>query len=163
MKLQLYKCANDVVRALDELADNDEQWAQDTIEAVIGQFEHKATSVAAYMLNTGVQIDMLDAHIKAMQAKKKAMQNRQEGLKKYLTENMRRAGILEIKANDGTFTAKFAKNPPRVEVYDTALLPEILLRITVEPDKTAIKKEIESGNDVPGAKIVHGAESLRIR
>ncbi|EGY53109.1 siphovirus Gp157 family protein [Neisseria shayeganii] len=161
--ITLYQCADDVLRALNELADNDETWAQDTIEAVIGQFETKAVSVVAYAMNLGAEEEMLASHIKTMQAKLAAVKNRKERLKTYLADNMRRIGIKEIKAVDGTFSAKFAKNPPSVEIFDESQIPAELMRVKTEPDKAAIKAAIKAGQDIPGAKLLEGMESLRLK
>lgn len=161
--ITLYQCTEDVRLALDQLADNDEQWAQDTLEAVIGQFEHKAHSVAAYILNSEAQADLLDAHIKAMQAKLKTARARAEKLREYLKHNMLAAGIREIKANDGTFKASFRKSEA-VEIFDESQLPPEVMteKITYTASKTAIKAAIAAGQDIPGAKLVT-RENLQIK
>ena len=105
---------------------------------------------------------MLDQHIKSMQEKKKALQNRQSRLKEYLAFNMKRSGILEIKADDGTFTAKFQKNPPAVAVYDEKQIPEEYWVVKREISKSAIKDAIKGGKEIPGAKL-ESSESLRIK
>lgn len=152
--ITLYQCAAEVRQALDDLADTQEQWAQDTIEAVIGQFENKAAAVAAYALNLEAQENLLAEHIKTMQAKLKAAKNRKENLKAYLAHHMQAAGITEIKAQDGTFQASFRKSEA-VEVYDEAQIPDEFMRekITFEVNKTAIKEAVKTGREVPGAKL----------
>lgn len=161
--ITLYQCAADVKAVLDAYFD-DETERQDTIEAVIGQFEVKAQSVAAYCLNMAATGDMLEAHIKAMQAKLKTCRAREGRLKDYLAANMKAAGIRNIEADNGSFAAKFAKNPPRVEIWDEAQIPDDMMRVktVTEPDKTAIKAAIQAGQDIPGAKLVQD-ESLRIK
>lgn len=162
MDIKLYECTDDVIRALDAYFD-DETERQDTIEAVIGQFEAKAQSVAAYCLNMAAQGDLLEAHIKAMQAKLKAIRKREGSLKDYLERNMKAAGILKIEADNGSFSAKLVKNPPRVDIWDEAQIPADFMRTktTTEPDKTAIKAAIQAGQDIPGAKLEQG-ETLRL-
>lgn len=162
--IKLYECANDVQHAFEELADIDEQWAIDTIEAVVGEFEHKAISVVAVALNFEAEAKMIGEHIKAMQAKKKAVENRASRLREYLHIQMTRAGIKEIKANDGTFTAKIRLNPESVEVLDEAQIPAAFIKQKVEEsiDKIAIKKAIQAGQDVAGCKLVR-KESLQIK
>lgn len=163
MNITLYQCAADVQAVLDAYFD-DETERQDTIEAVIGQFEAKAQSVAAYCLNMAATGDMLEAHIKAMQAKLKTCRAREGRLKDYLAANMKAAGIRSIQADDGSFAAKFAKNPPRVEIWDEKQIPDDMMRVktVTEPDKTAIKAAIQAGREIPGAKIVQ-EETLRIK
>lgn len=163
MNITLYQCAADVQAVLDAYFD-DETERNDTIEAVIGQFEAKAQSVAAYCLNMAATGDMLEAHIKAMQAKLKTCRAREGRLKDYLAANMKAAGIRSIQADDGSFAAKFAKNPPRVEIWDEKQIPDDMMRVktVTEPDKTAIKAAIQAGREIPGAKIVQ-EETLRIK
>lgn len=163
MNITLYQCAADVQAVLDAYFD-DETERNDTIEAVIGQFEAKAQSVAAYCLNMAATGDMLEAHIKAMQAKLKTCRAREGRLKDYLAANMKAAGIRSIQADDGSFAAKFAKNPPRVEIWDEKQIPDDMMRVktVTEPDKTAIKAAIQAGREVPGAKLEQ-SESLRLK
>ena len=163
MDIKLYECTADVISALDAYFDNETE-RQDTIEAVIGQFEAKAQSVAAYCLNLAAQGDLLEEHNKAMQAKLKACRAKEGSLKDYLARNMKAAGILKIEADNGSFSARFTKNPPRVAIWDEAQIPADFMRTktTTEPDKTAIKAAIQAGQEVPGAKLEQ-AESLRIK
>lgn len=160
--ITLYQCAADVQAVLNHHFD-DEQCAADTLEAVIGQFDNKAQAVIAYHLNQLAEIDLLDAHIKAMQERKKAMQNKADKLKDYLQRNMLAAGIKEIKADDGTFTAKIAKNPPSVEIFDETMLPDEYCRFKREADKTKIKAALQDGTEIQGAKLVTDKTSLRIK
>jgi len=161
MQVTLYQCADDIRAVLDAHFDNEAE-AADTLEAVIGQFEVKAQAVTAYWLNQEAQIGLLDQHIKTMHEKKKALQNRQSKLKEYLSFNMKRSGIREIKADDGTFTAKFQKNPPAVAIYDEKQIPKKYWVVTKEISKSAIKEAIKSGKEIPGAKL-ESSESLRIK
>ncbi|HFC3446427.1 TPA: siphovirus Gp157 family protein, partial [Neisseria gonorrhoeae] len=77
-----------------------------------------------------------------------------QSLKDYLARNMQAAGITEIKADDGTFKASFRKSEA-VVILDEAQIPAEFMReaVKTEPDKIAIKKAIESGRQVAGAKI----------
>lgn len=153
MNITLYQCAADVQVALDYYFDSETE-REDTLEAVIGQFETKAQSVIAYFKNQEITEKMLDEHIKQMTGKLKAAKARNQELKDYLARNMQAAGITEIKADDGTFKASFRKSKA-VEILDEAQIPAEFMRETVEiePDKTAIRKAIESGQEVAGAKI----------
>lgn len=153
MNITLYQCAADVQAALDHHFDTETE-RQDTLEAVIGQFEVKAKSVIGYIKNQEATETMLEEHIKQMNEKLKTIKARNQSLKDYLDRNMKAAGIKEIKADDGTFKASFRKSKA-VDVFDEKQIPAEFMRerITVAPDKTAIKKAIESGQEVAGAKI----------
>lgn len=60
------------------------------------------------------------------------------------------------------FEAKIRKNPPSVEVLDTAALPSAYWRTpeikppAASPDKALIKQALQAGLDVPGAKLTQG-------
>ncbi|HFB5086804.1 TPA: siphovirus Gp157 family protein, partial [Neisseria gonorrhoeae] len=160
--LALYRCAADVQAALDYYFDSETE-REDTLEAVIGQFEVKAQSVIAYIKNQEITEKMLEGHIGRMTGKLKAAKARNQSLKDYLARNMQAAGITEIKADDGTFKASFRKSEA-VVILDEAQIPAEFMReaVKTEPDKTAIRKAIESGRQVAGAKI-EGRKNLQIR
>lgn len=162
MNITLYQCAEDVRAVLDAHFDSETE-AADTLEAVIGQFEVKAQSVIGYYKNLEAADAMLDAHIKQMQEKKKALSGRLKSLYEYLGRNMLAAGIKEIKAEDGTFKASFRKSKA-IEILDEAQIPAEFMaeKITYTPNKTAIKSAIESGQEVPGAKQVE-RQNLQIK
>ncbi|EMS2270699.1 siphovirus Gp157 family protein, partial [Neisseria gonorrhoeae] len=151
--LTLYRCAADVQAALDYYFDSETE-REDTLEAVIGQFEVKAQSVIAYIKNQEITEKMLEGHIRRMTGKLKAVKAQNQSLKDYLARNMQVAGITEIKADDGTFKASFRKSEA-VVILDEAQIPAEFMReaVKTEPDKTAIRKAIESGRQVAGAKI----------
>ncbi|HFB2674215.1 siphovirus Gp157 family protein [Neisseria gonorrhoeae] len=160
--LTLYRCAADVQAALDYYFDSETE-REDTLEAVIGQFEVKAQSVIAYIKNQEITEKMLEGHIGQMTGKLKAVKAQNQSLKDYLARNMQAAGITEIKADDGTFKASFRKSEA-VVILDEAQIPAEFMReaVKTEPDKTAIRKAIESGRQVAGAKI-EGRKNLQIR
>ncbi|HFB6860263.1 TPA: siphovirus Gp157 family protein [Neisseria gonorrhoeae] len=160
--LTLYRCAADVQAALDYYFDSETE-REDTLEAVIGQFEVKAQSVIAYIKNQEITEKMLEEHIGRMTGKLKAVKAQNQSLKDYLARNMQAAGITEIKADDGTFKASFRKSEA-VVILDEAQIPAEFMReaVKTEPDKTAIRKAIESGREVAGAKI-EGRKNLQIR
>ncbi|HGJ8377980.1 TPA: siphovirus Gp157 family protein [Neisseria gonorrhoeae] len=160
--LALYRCAADVQAALDYYFDSETE-REDTLEAVIGQFEVKAQSVIAYIKNQEITEKMLEEHIRRMTGKLKAVKAQNQSLKDYLARNMQAAGITEIKADDGTFKASFRKSEA-VVILDEAQIPAEFMReaVKTEPDKTAIRKAIESGRQVAGAKI-EGRKNLQIR
>lgn len=153
MNITLYQCAADVQAALDYYFDSETE-REDTLEAVIGQFEVKAQSVIGYIKNQETTEEMLEEHIRQMTEKLKVIKARNQSLKDYLERNMLAAGIKEIKADDGTFKASFRKSKA-VDVFDESQIPAEFMRerVTVVPDKTAIRKAIESGQEVAGAKI----------
>ena len=160
----LYECTASIRAVLDAEYESEKE-AHDTLDAVVGQFDVKAQNVAAAILNDMAMLDMLDKHIRSIQDKKKVLENKIKRWESYLKSNMEVAGITEIKADNGTFSAKIVKNPPSVDVYDMTLLDPAYIRekISHEPDKTAIKAALQNGKNIQGARLIKDKTSLRIR
>ena len=60
-------------------------------------------------------------------------------------------------------TISLRRVPPSLLDGPVENLPPHLTRVKVEPDKTAIKKAIEAGEDVPGWRLNNGGETLSLR
>lgn len=62
-------------------------------------------------------------------------------------------------------TATISRTKPRtkVEIIDEAQIPTQLHRIKSSPDLTAIKKQLEAGEIVPGAQLTEGKPSITVR
>lgn len=118
----------------------------------------KATAVAAYMIETARQAEMLETYCAEIMGRVKAARKRSEWLKEYLCSHMAACGITEIRDERGIFTARrYPERDESVEVFDSEQLPADYLReipAKYEPDKTLIKKAIHDGFEVPGARIV---------
>jgi hypothetical protein len=157
MTMKLYQLADEYQQALEVLDDPElpEEVVRDTLEALQGGLVQKGQAVAAYALNLSAEIEVLKAHEKRVAAKRKALEGREEWLRGYLKSNMERCGINEIKAIDGTFTAKLGKGRPSVVIDDDKLIPDDseFVRWKREVDKTAIAAAIKSGQEVPGAHL----------
>lgn len=113
---------------------------------------------AAFVLNSEAQSDMIDAHIKLMTAKKKALQNNANRATQALKDVMKQTGVLSIKSQDGTFKAVLYKERDKsVDIFDMEQLPVDYMKeipVSYVPDKTLIKKAISDGFEVPGARII---------
>lgn len=157
MTMKLYQLADEYQQALEVLDDPElpEEVVRDTLEALQGGLVQKGQAVAAYALNLSAEIEALKAHEKRVAAKRKTLEGREEWLRGYLKSNMERCGINEIKAIDGTFTAKLGKGRPSVVIDNEKLLPDDseFVRWKREVDKTAIAAAIKNGQEVPGAHL----------
>jgi hypothetical protein len=156
MSISLYK-ANELAR-LESYID------QDTGEIDVNSYDmaqialaDKQLAVVAYIKNSEATEGMLDAAIKDLTAKKKAIAARNASLKAYLAANMKEHGITSIKANDGTFEAKlYLDRDESVVLLDGATFPPELCNAPKppEPSKTLIKAAINAGQAIAGAVIV---------
>jgi hypothetical protein len=156
----LYEIAAEYRDAATKLAelDLDAQTIADTLEGLSGDLETKAQNVAFFVRNleaTAAAIKQAEAD---MAARRKAMENRADGLKRYIFESMTVAGIEKIECPH--FRLAIKNNPAAVDVFEPGLVPASFMRTPEPPppapDKTAIKEALKAGQDVPGARLTSG-------
>lgn len=154
--MKFYEITDQYNNALDDLLFNDEiddETRYTTLDSLEGQLVEKAKSVCAYILNAESQADAIKAHIKTMQSKLKTIENGNKSLRDYLKMNMLKTGITEIKANDGTFTAKIGKGRESVVIDDESVIPHECIVIKKEISKAAVKAYIDDHGGCLGAHI----------
>lgn len=160
----LYVISQEYSRASAILADLDldPQTVADTLEGLAGDFETKATAVAMFSRNleaTAAQIKEAEGQ---MAARRKAMEARADGLRRYLLACMQQTGIQKIESPH--FRMSVRDNPAAVDVFDQAQIPAEFMRQPEPPtpDKTAIKEALKAGHDVPGARLTQ-SQRLEIK
>lgn len=157
MNITLYRAAEDLRDLLDQV-DPETGEVPEGFESARAIVAKKATSVAAYILNTEAQVAMVKARSKELADAAKREEKKLEWLRRYLAENMAATGVHSITSEDGTFGAKLDRErDASVEVFQPELLPADYMReipAKQEPDKVLIGKALKDGYDVPGARIV---------
>lgn len=161
----LYQLAEQYLQAFNELSNLDlpEQAVNDTLEGIQGEVTEKAQNVAAYILNLNLELESIKTVENKMKDKRQALSKRIDWLKSYLKSNMERCGISEIKANDGSFTAKLTKGRSSVVIEDESKFLDDSPYVKWERSisKTAIKEALDKGELVDGAKLTQ-SPSLKI-
>lgn len=135
--------------------DLDDATLADTLESLSGDFEEKATNTIMVSRNLGATSQAIKDAAAAMLDRAKAIDNRVDTLKKRVFEAMQATGITRIECP--WFVLSIANNPPSVDVFDSLQIPQDYMReipATSAPDKALIKKALNDGYDVPGARIV---------
>ena len=140
----------DILTALDQIED---------------AFENKAQQTIFMMKNIEAEIDPIDSEIKRLQAMKKAHQNNIDRIKNRLRENMKAVG--KSKLNCGLCSLSYRlQEANAVELDETEFLAnnldEDLVTVKVTPNKTEIKRRLNNGEDIIGARLVD-SEVLTIR
>jgi hypothetical protein len=160
MNLSLYALTEEFKTAMSRLEESgfDDQTVADTLEGLKYPLEVKAQNVAAYALNLEAEADAIAQVETRISERRKSIQAKAVKMREYLKANMDRVGITEIKANDGSFCAKIKKNPPSVVIESEIRLPKQFVKseVITKPDKTAIKKALQAGENVPGARLEQG-------
>lgn len=162
--MKLYEITDNYLATIDGL-EIDEETGEITNVAAhfpMQEFKDKAINVSKYINNLQAEANAIREAEEQMYRRRKRLERNHESLKEYLRNEMQRADITEISCP--YFEIKRKKGLVSVDVIDESLLPSKFkaVKITESPDKTAIKKAIEAGEDVPGAKLVR-KERLEIK
>ena len=157
MKITLYDAAATVRDLLDQV-DPETGELPEGFEQARAIVATKAQAVAAFILENEAQAKMVEEHAKALLDRVKTARKRADWLKEYLRSHMAACGVLSIKSDDGTFSAVLSPGRDKsVEIFDSAQLPQDYMReipAKYEPDNTLIRKALDDGFTVPGAKLV---------
>lgn len=138
-----------------ELADNPDVIG--ALEAVEDEFSNKAINTVKAIKMVESHIDTIDTEIKRLTAMKKVRQNALDDVKNYLKRNMAQTGIFKIESP--LFKISYAERADSAVELDEALflannLDEELVTIKITPSKTAIKKALQAGEQIIGARLV---------
>ena len=157
MQVTLYRAAEEL-RSLLEQIDPETGVLPDGFEQTRQLVAAKSQAVTAFILSNDREADMVEQYAKELIDKVKTARKKSEWLRGYLASNMAATGILSIKSDDGTFTAKLEKERDiSVEVFDEKQLPAdytVEVPATYKPDKKLIRKALDDGFDVPGARLL---------
>ena len=168
--MKLYELSNEV-QALDELYNScvDEETGEikdaETLEelekGILIQLENKGAGLVQYFRNTDTTLDTIDAEIKRLQGLKKSLENKVDNFKSYIIFNMERMGVKKIETGLGTLSLKASKS---VDIYDESLIDKKFVTQVIKEkiSKTDLKKAIENGEEVQGARVV-SKNSLQIK
>ena len=147
MNNTLYEITDKYLKVLDNL-EIDEETGEilnaEELDELSGAFEEKSEAVACYIKNSEVFIGDLKAEEANLAKRRKQTEKRIDYLKNVLTACLDAAG--------------------RDKVETTKALPAdfVVETVTTKPDKTAIKKAIQSGQEVSGASLVEN-RNLQIK
>ena len=136
----------------------DEQTFKDTLESI--GTEEKIEGYCQVIKNLQADLDMFKAEADRIADRMKPIKNNIDRMKESLLAFLKASGQDKVKA--GTFAVSIGTSKA-TNILDEALIPTEYK--TPQPDKidkTAIKKDIESGLTVAGAEIIIN-EGVRIR
>lgn len=151
--MNLYEINNDLQNALLNLTDEDGaiiEGMEGQIDSLFSAKQDKLLNCAKYIKQQSAFIDMLKAEEKALQARRKTIENRNQWLIEYVKSNME----LGEKAEDAQVKLSTRKTAS-VNIIDFDSLPTEFVKVIPEEykaDKIAIKKAFKSG-EVAGAEL----------
>lgn len=121
------------------------------LDALERERDTKALAVAAYIVGQEAEAEAVRAQAKKLEERAARHERHAESLRQYLAGHIPQG----TKLRDSRVEIGWRKSSA-VEVGDARLLPESLLRVTVNtaPDKAAIREALERGEEVQGCRIV---------
>ena len=105
-------------------------------------------------------IAVIGNRIENLSARRIAYRARQTSLRTVMQEILNRADLRKIVLPEATIS--ITRRGPAVQIIDEALVPDAYCRFKREISKTAIKDAINAGEEVPGAVLDNGGETIRI-
>lgn len=156
----LYEVAAEYRSMAERLADLDVPDAviADTLEAESGALVEKGQNVAFVCRNLEANAAAIKDAEAQMAARRKAIENRAARLRAYLLDSMTLAGVEKI--DSPYFSIALRKNPPAVDVYEPALVPDAYMVQPPPPppaiDKKAIAADLKAGANIPGCRLKQG-------
>jgi hypothetical protein len=99
--------------------------------------------------------------IAELQDRKARLAEKSEKLRDAVTFALSELGMSKLEAPD--MTVSLAAGAPGVEITDLSQLPERFVKVTIAPDKAAIREALKDGEPIPGAVLRNPQPSLRIR
>lgn len=158
--LALYEISRHYLEALEALTDPEsdipDEAICDTLEGIEGELKDKSIAVAQFTKNLEAVADSIRVAELHMERRRKAIEKRAQALRDYMKFWMEQSGITRIESP--WFVLSVVKNPPGITVLDEALIPSEHKEIvtTIKLNKLSIKRAIQSGQDVPGARLESG-------
>lgn len=147
MSLKLYEIDEAILQLSNEIElyaeENDGLIPEDVdakLEAMLLERDKKISHVSRWLKSLNAEFDAVDAESKRLKSRCDSIQNRIDGVKRFLSHAVGEGN----KFKDGVVSIYWKKSKS-VNVVDATYLPKEYQKITVEPNKTDIKKDIELG------------------
>ena len=137
----------------------DDETIRDTFELIKLEVENNSNNLVAYYKDLDAEIAKNKEVSKIYGEYARKLERKKENIKKTLTYFMHATNTKEIKTDFAKINFRKSKS---VSVYDMSLLPRDCILTKEEASRTMIKKMLEAGEDVQGAKLIEN-ESLQIR
>lgn len=174
--MKLYEIAEELRPIVEQLEDMnvDDEVIQDTLESLdlMTDLENKLENIYRVYRNMEAEIKMLDEEIKRLKTKRDAKKRRLEGLKQYVDQSLRSAGLQDRKFKLSIGTIGYRKDPASVEILDVEKLPKDFVTYEPKVDKKGLLDMVKSNynSNIPeqviafedlGFRIINNKKSLR--
>lgn len=137
--------------------DQEDECLKDTLDSIEGEFEEKADNIVAIIKSLELQKgsingqrQVFEKEVENLKGKETSIDNKISWLKKYLCDAMIALNKPKFKTEKFSF---WTKKTPGSVVIDGIVPMEFLKVPEPQPDKTAIKKAIDSGENIDWAHL----------
>lgn len=161
MMTELYKIANEYAALMSE--DLPPELVADTIEGIEGEFTDKVSAILSLCKNELAYAESLRGEALSLNDRAKAIYNKVERLRQYIADCMIQADMKKVRAGPHEVTLRAARKV--VEITDPMAIPVDLVEYetVVKPNKLEIKRRILAGEEISGAIVKDGKQSLIIK
>lgn len=131
------------------------------MEENFDDIDTKLSNYGHVVLQLNADEKALTDEIKRLTKTRDSVRRKRELLKEHMKEAMIETGHERVK--DVTITVSLAKNPPKLEIDEGAMIPvKFLIQPPPEPDKSLLKKALKDGEVIDGCRLTTGM-SVRIK
>lgn len=120
-----------------------------------------ADRLIANMLSDKSLVEAARVEEKDLATRRKRIEAREEAVKRTLLTLLNATGEKKLERPRATISKR--SGSPSVHITDEASIPSQLTKTVTSPDKAAIKKQLQQGEDVPGAELVVGDDTIAVR
>lgn len=152
MSLKLYELADSINQVAD-MIENGEEGLEEILATIDMAFNEKVESIAKLVRSKAAERDVIDTERARLAARAQKLDKQVEWLMGYVEREMAKINVTEVKSS--LFKIKLAMSPPRVEVLNQNVIPDLYMRTSISrtPDKMAIKDALKEGALIPGVEI----------
>jgi Siphovirus Gp157 len=140
--------------------EENEETLADTIAGET-QLDGAVLAVLREALWREAQSKAISGMIEKLRDRKTRLEVGADSLRAVALKAMQDAGRQSIKASD--MSVSIGRGLPKIIITDETMIPSVFVRIKREPDRTAIRNDLQAGNNVPGATLGNAADVMRIR
>jgi hypothetical protein len=134
-------------------------------EELVAYFENllttKTDNMVQFVQKLEDEIDLADKHIKRLNAYKQARKAAIERLKTYTADCMKKLSKTNLKGD--LCEIKLRTPLKKVEIYDESKIPSHFIKTTYSVSADAVKKVLNEGVEVSGARLVDGKISVQFK
>lgn len=149
---------SNLVAAYPELSE-DEAMRADVIEGQL-DVESVMTRVMSHLFEAEEMLDGMKPRFEDLSERKKRWERRKEFCRALAQRVLEASGRPRIELPEVTISKSAGKES--VEITNVDELPQGTFVTERKPDKKAIGEQLKAGADVPGARLVMGADGVRI-